>query len=176
MKKLIVKKPAPGEYAPYLGKYIDVFAEKNVIDVLMEQKEKASALLRSIPKEKEDYRYAEGKWSIKEVLGHVLDSERISVYRMLFIAHEENVTLPSYNQEKWVSGCEYDSVSLLELVREFELLREANYILLSRIKADEWLKRGTSNNNEISVRALAYLMAGHAEHHFNVIREKYLNN
>jgi uncharacterized damage-inducible protein DinB len=173
-EKLFMKKPMEDEYAPFYAGYIESIGEKNPLSVILEQLREVQKLFYSLADTKAVKSYAEGKWSVKELLGHVVDAERIFSFRALSIARGEEQSLPGYEHDDYVAGGKFNQRSIKSLVDEFLKLRESNFILFNTFD-DETLKRkGTANNRKVSVRALIYIMAGHVEHHLKVFKEKYL--
>jgi hypothetical protein len=144
--------------------------------VLGSQIEETLALLRSIPEEHGSFRYAPGKWSVKELLGHLIDSERIFSYRALRFARDDQTPLPGYEQDDYVRGGAFDSVPLDELAQEFASARQATVYLFKHLDGEAWTRRGLANDSPVSVRALAYIIAGHELHHRRVLRDKYLES
>ena len=130
--------------------------------------------MRSIPSEKGDYRYAPGKWSIKELLGHVIDGERIFAYRALRFGRNDQTALNGFEQDDYVAAGAFDKRELSDLIDEFEEVRRATIHLFRGFDETAWTRRGVASENEVSVRALAYIIAGHELHHMGVLRERYL--
>jgi hypothetical protein len=166
-------RPKTGEYAEYYEKYLTLVPEGNIIDILENQQKSMMGFFTTIDEERSNCRYAENKWSIKEVVGHLDDSERIFAYRALRISRNDLNPLPGFNENEFIAQSNYKNISFEKIVDEFFLLRASN-ILMFRGFADEmWLRKGTASNNPVTVRAIAYIMAGHTEHHINVLKEKY---
>lgn len=167
-------KPGADEYASYYEKYTSLVPDADILSVLSEQIEATLALLRKLPEEKGNYRYAPDKWSIKELVGHLIDSERIFAYRALRIARNDKTPLPGFEQDDYIANANFDSCSLADLSAEFELVRRSNLAMFKQLSDEAWLRRGTASENEVSVRALAHIIAGHELHHLNVLRSRYL--
>ncbi len=127
-----------------------------------------------VPVEKEEYRYAEGKWTVKEVLGHICDTERILGYRALCIARGEQKELPGFDENHYVSNGYFNKRSLYDLAHEFSIVRESNIALFKSFDENILDKKGTANKNIMSVRSILFMIAGHEKHHINVIKERYL--
>jgi len=174
MPNLVITKPSPEEYAPYYQKYIDLVKEEDILKVLSEQKAELALFFNGISNEKGNFRYAPDKWSIKEIFGHLLEGERVFAFRALFFARQPNVQLPGYDHDVWVKAGNFDNFTLEDLLREFEIVRKANLLLFRRLSQQDWMNSGIANNYNISVRSIAYVMAGHVNHHINVIKERYL--
>ena len=167
-------RPGADEYAPYYERYVSLVPEGDVLGALSRQLDDALALLGSVPAERGDGRYGPGKWSLKEVVGHVVDTERVFAYRALHIARGDAAPLPGMDQDVFMAGANFGAYTLGELADEFAHVRRASISLLGHLDEAAWARRGTASDNEVSVRALAHILAGHAEHHFNIIRTRYL--
>lgn len=168
-----MNRPQPEEYAPFYSNYIDSVTD-NVIDQLARQARELPAFLESIPDEKAAHAYAPGKWTVKELLGHLIDTERIMTYRALCIARGETISLPGFDENAYVENSGYKSQDFRKLIAEFRVLREANLYLFRSFGEEELSKTGTANNYNISVRALLFIIAGHINHHRKIITERYL--
>lgn len=169
-------KPAPTEHAPEFSQYVTLVAEGDIIQTLEQQIENSLSLLQSIPFDKVGFRYAPDKWSVNELLGHLIDSERIFSYRALHIARNDQTPLPGYEQNDYVREADFDGRNLADMAEEFATVRRATIQLLRPLKETEWLRHGKANDNEVSVRALAYIIAGHELHHMGVLRSRYLQS
>jgi len=176
----MIGRPERTEAAPYYFTYIDQVAGNNgdgdgdILDILESQTDETTAFLRDISEEKSLYRYAPGKWSIRQMWSHVNDAERIFTSRALWFARGFESPLPSFDQEVAVAAAGADTVEWARHVEEFRQIRMATVALFRNLPADAWQRRGTASGNVISVRALAYLVAGHAAHHLTALRERYL--
>lgn len=169
------QRPQPSEYeASYLKHYIDLVKDDDILRALKGQLAAALEFLSFISEDKANYRYGEGKWSIKEVLGHICDTERIFAYRALCISRGEKQSLPGYEQNEYVANGNFDSTALKDLIEEFRLLRESNLSLFKNFSGKMMLRQGTANGKKITVRTILFAIAGHELHHLNVIRDKYL--
>ena len=166
--------PDSSEYAPYYGRYVQLVSEPDIVGVLANQIHATSAELRAISEVKAGSRYAPGKWSIKEVLGHMIDTERIFAYRALRFARGDQNPLAGFEQDDYVRMAGFDGCRFHDLVDEFELVRRANVMMFGHLDAEAWARRGVASGHEITVRALAYVIAGHERHHMKVLRERYL--
>jgi hypothetical protein len=167
--------PAATEHNPYFSKYINLVPEKNALDALESQILDALTLLRSIPESKGGHRYAPGKWSIREVIGHLIDSERVFAYRAMRFARADTTELPGFDENVYVPAGSFDTRTLADLSAEWEHLRRSNLAMFRGLPAEAWDRRGTANANPITVRALAYIIAGHGHHHMKLLRERYLS-
>jgi hypothetical protein len=166
-------KPEKGEFLPYYEKYIDLVASGDVLGTLTRQMAETQALLRSLPASVATYRYAPGKWSVNEVIGHLIDSERIFAARALRFARNDATPLPGFEQDDYVSNCSFDSYPLRELASELAIVRESTLFLFKHLQEDAWMRRGIANGAEVSVRALAYIIAGHELHHREILQARY---
>ena len=168
-----MKRPQAEEFPLFYKGYVDTVSE-NVLTELEQQMESFSALLRSIPSEKASFAYAEGKWTIKELAGHVIDTERIMAYRALRIARNDTTPLPGFDENDYVANAHFADRSLESLADEFAALRKANMNLIRSLNAIEIDRSGISNEKPISVRALIFIMAGHVNHHVAILKQRYL--
>jgi hypothetical protein len=175
MSNLTIQKPNETEYLPYYGKYISRVSDGDIIDSLSKQLEETLVLLQSIPESQAGFRYAPDKWSIKELVGHLIDTERIFAYRALRFARNDQTPVPGYEQDDYVRNASFDAYPLSDLAAEFESVRRSNLFLFKHLNDEAWTRKGVANGSEASVRALAYIIAGHELHHRAVLREKYLS-
>jgi uncharacterized damage-inducible protein DinB len=169
-------RPGAAEYAPYYEKYVSLVPEGEVVATLSRQLEETISTLRGLTETQADSRYAPDKWSIKELVGHMIDSERIFAYRALRFARNDQTPLPGYEQDDYVRAGNFGGRSMRDLADEFEQARRANLHLFRSLEDEAWLRRGTANDSEVSVRALAYILAGHETHHMQVLRTRYLQD
>jgi hypothetical protein len=166
-------RPAKTEYDPYYEKYITLVPDVDVLTALEQQLPETQALLRSVSPEHALFRYEPGKWSVKEMLGHVNDTERIFTYRALRIARGDQTPLAGFEQNDYIKPGGFDKRSIASLSIEFEYVRRATISLFRNLDAEAWERRGIASAVEVSVRALAYIIAGHELHHRKILREKY---
>jgi DinB superfamily len=169
-----IASPDASEYAPYYGRYITLVGGHDVVAALEDQPRDTLALLSTLSEEQGDYRYAPDKWSIKEMLGHLIDTERVFAYRALCFARNDRTPLASFEQDDYVRAGGFDDRRLADLIEEFICVRRASVCLFRPLSAEVWTRRGVASGNPVSVRALAYIIAGHELHHRRVLREKYL--
>lgn len=174
MNPRVAQRPAKTEYADFYAGYVDCVPEGEIRSLLREQLDTAVDLFRGIPQAKYGYRYDPGKWSTKEVLGHIIDTERIFSYRMLCFARGDVTPLPGMEQDDYVAGASFDDRDWENLVEEFEHLRQANARLGDSFDDAVLERRGVASECEFTVRAVLYIMVGHVAHHLNVLRERYL--
>jgi uncharacterized damage-inducible protein DinB len=169
-----IARPDATEHAPYYAKYIEKVPAGDLLAILERQRKETAALLKSIPEAKATNRYAPGKWSIKEVVGHVNDAERVFAYRAMRIARGDATPLASFDQDPYVASGKFDSRPLADLAAEFDAIRRATLALFKSLDADTAARRGTASGNGVSARALAYIIAGHERHHMDIVKERYL--
>jgi uncharacterized damage-inducible protein DinB len=167
-------RPETNEYAPYYEKYISLVPGGEVVETLARQIEDTLALLRGIDEERASARYEPGKWSIRQVVGHLIDAERIFAYRALCIARGDRTPLPGMDPDTYMEVANFDARALSDLAEEFGLLRRGNVHMLRAFDEEAWRRRGTASDNEVTARALAYIIAGHETHHVRIIRTRYL--
>jgi hypothetical protein len=171
---IYIDKPEPGDYAPYFSGYIDEAPDGSLFDVLRSQSDEMKQLLASISDERSLYRYAPGKWSIREVLGHMIDTERIFAYRALRIARNDPTPLPGFEQDDYVAAGAFDLQRWNDLVAACEHVRLATLDLFSSLSPEAWESKGTVSRATVSVQALAWIICGHQQHHVQILRTKYL--
>lgn len=167
-------RPLANEYAAYYEKYVSRVPEGNILETLNEQITATQKVFGEISEEKSKFRYADGKWSIRELLGHIIDTERVFAYRALRFSRNDKTALPGFEQDDFVPNSNHDNVLLKDLVEEFILVRKSNLKLFASFTDEMWLRIGTASENAMSVRAVVYNLAGHVIHHTNVLKEKYL--
>ncbi|AYB44856.1 DinB family protein [Paenibacillus lautus] len=167
------QRPLVEEYAGDFGEYIRLVPEGNIIDILLAQEKQMTELLASLSESQGAYRYAEGKWTLKEVVGHITDGERIMTYRLLRFARGDQTSLPGYDQEVFMPP--FGSWTTAQLAEDYRAVRQSTITLLRGLPAEAWSRKGTANNVSITARALAYVIAGHELHHMGVIRNRYLS-
>jgi uncharacterized damage-inducible protein DinB len=167
-------RPQASEYAPYYEKYVAQVPDGELAETLEDQLKETRSLLGSLSEKEADFRYAEGKWSIKEVLGHISDQERVFSYRLLRIARGDQTPLAGFDHDEYVNMGNFSARSLAGLLDEFTAVRQASIALLRSLDTAAWLRRGMANQQGISVRALAFILAGHERHHRQILQERYL--
>jgi len=170
-----IQKPPEGEYSPYAIMYIKLLPDDGlVLKHLKENYKKVNQFILSLHPDKLTYRYAENKWTIKEILVHIMDDERIYAYRALRIARNDKTPLPGFEQEDYIPFTRANQRSLASIFREYKTVRNATLSLFSSLSNEDLLRVGTANDHPVSARALAYHIAGHELHHLNIIAERYL--
>lgn len=168
-----MKLPAENDYAPFYSGYVKNVKD-DVVKALGDQLYSTHNFLKSIPEEKADYSYAEGKWSIKELIGHLIDTERVMAYRALSISRNEKQPLPGFDENNYIRESNYSERTFPELIDELKKIREANLFLFNSFTEEMLNRRGLANNSEVTVRAILFIIAGHEIHHLNVLKERYL--
>ena len=166
-------RPSESEYALSFAGYVSLVPEHDIVSVLAEQLPLLSKVAAAVPVDKETFRYAREKWSIREVLGHMGDAERVFGYRAFSIGRGSQAPLPGFDENEFVATARFDRHNLAALVDELIDLRQTNLALLRSFDDSAWGRSGIANNSAISVRALVYIMAGHIRHHLNVLRDRY---
>jgi uncharacterized damage-inducible protein DinB len=170
---LTTERPKTGEYHPYYDRYISLIPGNDIIATLEKQFPKTIALLSGRTEEEGNFRYAPGKWALREVLGHMNDTERIMAYRLLRFSRGDQTPIEGYEQDDYVRDGPFADLTLAALIEEFKTIRAGTLTLLRNLRPQDWIRRGVANKNEISVRALAYVIAGHELHHRGVLEEHY---
>jgi len=168
-----VGRPKATEYAEFYAGYVARVPEHDILAVLGAQKGEIGALARSCPAAKETYRYAEGKWTVREVFGHLIDGERVFGHRAFCFSRGEQAALPGFDEKQYAAAAGSDQLRLVELADEFAAVRDTNLVFLRRLGELAWARVGTASGAKVSVRALAWIMAGHPRHHMAVLRERY---
>ena len=170
---LTISRPQPGEYAPYYDRYISLVADNDILNTLDEQRRQTLLVLSGRSEADGDFRYAPEKWSAKEVLGHVCDAERVFAYRALRIARADATPMEGFEQDDYVRNGPFAYRLLSDLIEEYIAVRRATLSLLRNLDEAAWSRRGIANKNEVSVRGLAYIIAGHELHHRRILEERY---
>lgn len=166
-------RPAATEHAPYYVGYVGLVPEDDILAVLAAQPAAVHALLAHVPADRESFRYEAGKWSIREVIGHVVDAERVFGYRAFCIARGEATSLPGFDEQAYLATSNYDARPLAGLADDFAATRAANLAVLSHLSPDDWRRAGVANGTPVTVLALAYILAGHCRHHLGVLAKRY---
>lgn len=172
----MLKKPEINEYPPYYKEYVNHVPDGELLQILDDQKKETKELLKDLSEETAEYQYAPGKWTIKEVIGHITDTERIMCYRLLSIARGEKGMLPGYTDDDYVKSGQFNRFSLSDLLHHQALVRQHTILLLSSLDEEALGQRGNANGSEVTARAIAYIIAGHEIHHRRFIKERYLRD
>ena len=174
MTNKTVRRPVTGEFAPHFDGYVAHVPETDIIAVLREQANEVRDLIKEIPEDRAGFRYGPDKWSVREVLGHLADCERVMSYRATCLARGEQSELPGFDENEYVRTANFDGWTLTELAAQFENLREANVSIFEHLDPEAWERKGIVNSNSITVPAIAWVMAGHVRHHIQILKERYL--
>jgi hypothetical protein len=167
-------RPGEGEFLPYYERYISLVPTGDVLSTLEAQMKETQDLLHGLPASISTYRYAPDKWSVNELLGHLIDSERIFCARALRFARGDATPLPGFEQDDYIRNSKFDLYPFAELASELDVVRRATVFLFKHLEEPAWMNRGVANNADVSVRALAYIIAGHELHHRQVLLDRYL--
>lgn len=170
-----MNRPEPSEYADYYDRYVSLVPDGNVLALLQSEHDRTASLLEGLTPEQASHRYAEGKWSVKEVVGHVIDAERTFGHRAHCFARRDPAPLPDFDQTDYAKSSNADARPLADLVDELQAVRRSNIALFRGLDDGMWSHRGIASECEFTVRALAYIIVGHEIHHRNVIEERYLS-
>ena len=173
MPDLLISKPDETEHAPHYSRYIAMVPDGDILGTLAGQIGVTLTELRKISEEDSLYRYAPGKWSVREVVGHLIDAERIFAYRALRFARKDRTPLASFEENDYVPAANFDQRPWLDLIDEFYAVRRSNIAMFRGLSEEAWMRKGIASDHEMSVRAVAYAIAGHERHHLGLIREKY---
>lgn len=167
-----MNKPELDEYAEYYDRYISL-VEGDVLPMLDRQPAELRAMFAALPEEKGTYKYAEDKWTLKEVLSHLIDGERFFAYRMLRISRGDKTPIEGFEQDDYIENSNANSRSFDELLDEFDLQRRSNMLFVRNLSDEATQRLGTASGYTVSVRALVYIMAGHVRHHVKILKERY---
>ncbi|QOD61082.1 DinB family protein [Polaribacter haliotis] len=164
------------EYAPYFEQYIQLVSNngKSILENLEDSQKQFDTLFRNLPKEKHNFSYAEGKWTLKELIQHTIDTERVFCYRALCFARNDKTSLPGFDQDVFVDYSNANELDYFDLLDEMAVLRKSSIQLYKSFSEEALLRTGIASDKKMSVRALGYLFSGHQLHHFNIIKERYL--
>jgi uncharacterized damage-inducible protein DinB len=166
-------RPTASDYAPAHAAYVALVPEDDVVSAIEKQSSETQKLLATLDEARAAFRYAEGKWSIKEVFGHISDSERIFAYRALAIARGESQPLPGFDENAYNANAGFDHWKLGDLAEMYALSRRATIVFFRNLSEEAWERRGIASDFPVSVRGLAYVIVGHERHHLKVLRERY---
>jgi len=168
-------RPESSEYPPYAAVYVNLVVGDQILPMLAAQLEQSTALLKGVDDRRaSEFSYAPGKWTIKQILGHIIDTERIFGYRALCVARQDAVALPGFEQDDYVAAGSFNERPLTSLIDEFRMVRQSTIALFENLPQQAWLRQGIANKFSVTVRGLAFLAAGHELHHVKILREKYL--
>lgn len=169
----MINRPNPDEYSEYAGRYVNLVGNEPILEILERQKEESYKLFTSLNADKAAYAYADGKWTIKQVVGHMADTERVFAYRALVFSRE-SITLPGFDQDVYMEQATFNSRPLEDLANELKTVRESSLYLFRSLTEQQSIQKGIASGSPFSVRAYAYMIAGHEMHHWNILKERYL--
>jgi uncharacterized damage-inducible protein DinB len=169
-----MKRPQPDEYAAYADAYVSLVpVDADVLQLLTDNQQSSFELFYNLDDEKANYSYAPGKWTVKQVLGHMIDTERVFGFRT-FCFSRENCALPGFEQDEYVNSTDYNSRTIQSLAQEFKIARESNLYVFRNLSDAQLLRTGIASGVKVTVRALVYLTAGHELYHLRLLKEKYM--
>ena len=166
-------RPEANDYGSFYAGYLENVTEDDIVSALEMQSTDTQRLIGSVEEERGRYRYAAGKWSVKEVIGHFIDSERVMAFRALSLARGETKPLPGFDENEYVRNSGFDAWRLTDLAEHYALVRRSTVILFRNLPSEAWLRRGMANEYPVTVNALAWIILGHERHHLRILREKY---
>jgi uncharacterized damage-inducible protein DinB len=175
MSPTTIARPQADEHAEYYAKYVSKVPEGDLLTLLKEQADDTASLPKGVSSDRENYAYAPGKWSIKQVLGHIIDAERVFAYRAMRFARNDATELPGFDENLFVDNANFAQRSLADLLEEFRHVRASTIHFAKNLDSESLTRRGRASNNPVSVRALLYIIAGHERHHAALLRERYLS-
>jgi uncharacterized damage-inducible protein DinB len=167
-------KPLSNDHAPYFSKYVDLVNSDDVCKAFAEQQLQLAAIFNTIPDSKANFAYADGKWTVKQLVQHIIDAERIFAYRALWIARNAPDALPGFDENAFAEIADVSNRTLQDLKNEFIAVRNNTMALFNSFTNEDLQRRGISNTKEITVNALGFITAGHLTHHYNILKERYL--
>jgi uncharacterized damage-inducible protein DinB len=168
-----MSKPESNEYAAAYARYVEKVPDGEIVATLEQQGAETERLLTAAGEERGSFRYADGKWSVKQVIGHITDAERVFAYRLLSFARGEQQPLPGFDENAYMESSSFDAQPLADLVDAFAAQRRSTVLLMRQLSDEAWTRRGIASENPITVRALAWIIAGHERHHVGILRERY---
>jgi hypothetical protein len=169
----MINRPQPDEYSEFAARYVDLVGNEPITDLLTSLQQSTYDLFVNLDPARAGHAYAEGKWTVKQVLGHMCDTERVFTYRALVFSRE-SITLPGFDQDVYMEGTTFNNRSLESLANEFKIIRESSLYLFKSFTEEQSIKKGIASGSPFSVRAYAYMTAGHEMHHINILKERYL--
>jgi hypothetical protein len=169
----MINRPQPDEYSAFAARYVDLVGNGPILEILEYQQQNTYNFFVRMDPEKAGYAYADGKWTVKQVLGHMADTERIFAFRSLAFSHEA-IELPGFDQDVYMESATFNSRTLEDIANEFKTIRESTLYLFRNFTEEQSTQKGIASGNPVSVRALAYMIAGHEMHHIKILKERYL--
>ena len=174
MPRMNQRRPDPSEHSPYFSRYMELVPENDIVAALQRQGDDTQKLLASIDESRAGHRYAPDKWTIRQLVGHVEDAERVFAYRALSFARGAATPLPGFDENEWAKNATYEGSTLRERAESLAAVRRATIALFRSLDDESWDRAGSANNNRVTVRALAFMCVGHERHHMTILRERYL--
>ena len=171
-----MNRPEKSEYAEFYAGYVGLVAEVDIVAALRNQVADLKEVFSKISEEQGAFAYQTGKWTIKELLGHLIDGERVFSYRALRISRQDQIPLASFEENIYVANADFGSRTISDMLEELTLLRQSNMIFFNNLSENAWLYTGTASDATVSVRALGYIMVGHVRHHINILQTRYLKH
>jgi len=168
----LFSRPQPTEYSPFFARYVDLAPEDDLLRAMQEQAPVTERAILDFA-ERPGHRYAPGKWSVKQVVGHMADTERLFGFRALWFARADPAPLPGMEQDDWMAASDFDLFDLRDLLTSFQAVRTSNVLMLRQLTPDAWARGGVANGNPFSVRALAHALLGHERAHLQILSERY---
>ena len=169
----MIPKPSSNEYEGFFERYVNLVPGEDALQALQQQQHQVDSLLRNLPEEQAQRAYAEGKWTVKQLLGHLIDTERIMNYRALCFSRNEKQPLPGFDENDYVAHAGFNERTIASLLEDYAVVRQGTLLLFGKMPAPMLTRTGTANQNTLSVRALAYVIAGHELHHLQILRSRY---
>lgn len=169
-----MRRPNPTEYHPFYANYVDLTRGADLLQNLQDSGDRLVNMLNEIGPKKENYSYGEGKWTVKQMLRHIIDSDLVFFYRTIAIARKDKTSLPGYEQNDWAENAIVDEISLSDLIEEFTLLRRLILRNIKSLRQEDLDQIGNANGNPTSALAIGFIIAGHSFHHCNILQERYL--
>ncbi|WP_026464911.1 DinB family protein [Adhaeribacter aquaticus] len=166
--------PDPSEYPLFYKTYISKLPEGPIVDLLQQQMQELDSLLSSVPEDQAEKAYAPGKWTLKQALGHMIDTERVMAYRCMCISRGETKELPGFDENTYVLNSNFNERAIASLLQEFKVVRAATLGLIQTLNEEMIKRKGIANGNPVTVNALVGIIAGHLNHHLEIIRDRYL--
>ncbi len=171
---MLITKPQSSEYNAWYENYIRQTPEGNILELLTQNQKNTPDLFRNIAESKANFAYAEGKWTIKEILGHIIDSERVFAFRLFWFLRKGDAPMPSFDQDEFMKNAHFANRTLKSLADEFAAVRESTLFIVREISEKDLAVQGIMSGNPVSIRALLYIIAGHEIHHLTILKERYL--
>jgi uncharacterized damage-inducible protein DinB len=168
----MISKPKPDEYSPFASVYVNLVPDANVIALLEQQMVSSYELFSNLTPEQAAYAYAPGKWTVKQALGHMIDTERTFAYRAMVFSRN-NMELPGFDQDVYVNNTDFNGRTIQDLAAEFKAVRQSNLYMVKAFSDEQLLRTGVASNSLFTVRAFVYMLAGHELHHLHIFKERY---